>query len=305
MAIAPVEHGGRMKALTDNRWLLLLVRIVLGGLLITSSLSKFHDQIAFREALLAYGMLPESLGSLYAAVLPWVELLIGCCLVLGVFLFFASALSLPLVLSFTIANVYAMVHPLGPAADCSCLGSLVRLSHPASLAIDLGMILAAGLLIAGRRRAGAFSLGSILDSIRFGIDSRMRVALKLSSLAILIVAILAVTPVETALTRQDVDGALKLGRPVLLLVHEGDEDLRQARVAVLNDVEVRYGEVYLVTLRYSEARSEAKQFGLKVLPTLFIITSKSKSGSYVVTATFEGSLDKPEVTQLLDDILNE
>ena len=107
-----------MKALTDNRWLLLLVRIVLGGLLITSSLSKFHDQIAFREALLAYGMLPESLGSLYAAVLPWVELLIGCCLVLGVFLLFASALSLPLVLSFTIANVYAMVHPLGPAADC-------------------------------------------------------------------------------------------------------------------------------------------------------------------------------------------
>jgi uncharacterized membrane protein YphA (DoxX/SURF4 family) len=302
MAIPLVEHGGRMKALTDNRWLLLLIRIVLGGLLITSSLSKFHDEIAFREALLAYGMLPESLGSLYAAVLPWVELLIGCCLVLGVLSLFASALSLPLVLSFTIANVYAMVHPLGAAADCSCLGSLVRLSHPASLAIYLGMILAAGLLIAGRRRAGAFSLGSILDSIKFGIDSRIRIALKLSSLAILIVAILAVTPVQSVLADEGVDDALKQGVPVVLFLYEQDADLRQ-EAATLAHIEVSYSQVYVVRLRYGEARSEAKQFGLESLPTLFIITSKSKSGSYVVTATFEGSLDEREVTMLLDDIL--
>ena len=51
-----------MKALTDNRWLLLLAGIILGGLVITASLSKFHDQNAYREALLAYGMLPDSLG---------------------------------------------------------------------------------------------------------------------------------------------------------------------------------------------------------------------------------------------------
>jgi uncharacterized membrane protein YphA (DoxX/SURF4 family) len=304
MAIPLVEHGGRMKALTDNRWLLLLIRIVLGGLLITSSLSKFHDQIAFREALLAYGMLPESLGSLYAAVLPWVELFIGCCLVLGVFSLFASALSLPLVLSFTIANVYAMVHPLGPAADCSCLGSLVRLSHPASLAIDLGMILAAGLLIAGRRRAGAFSLSSVLDSIGFGIDGRMRVALKLSLLAILTIAIVAVIPVQSVLADEGVDDALKQGMPVLLFLYEQDADLRQ-EAATLARIEVSYSQVSVVRLRYSEARSEAKRFGLETLPTLLVLTGKSHSGSYVVTAAFEGSLDEHEVTHLLDDILNE
>ena len=292
-----------MKALTDNRWLLLLIRIILGGLLITSSLSKFHDQNAFRVALLAYGMLPESLGSLYATVLPWVELLIGCCLVLGVFLLFASALSLPLVLSFTIANVYAMVHPVGAAADCSCLGSLVRLSHPASLAIDLGMILAAGLLIAGRRRAGAFSLGSTLDSMRFGIDSRMRVVLKLSLLAILILVVVAVTPVQSVLADEGVDDALKQGRPVLLFLYEQDADLRQ-EAATLAHIEVSYSQVYVVRLRYSEARSEAKQFGLETLPTLLVITGKSHSGSYVVTASFEGSLDEHEVTKLLDDILS-
>ena len=82
--------------------------------------------------LVGQGMLPESLGILHAAVLRPAEMLIACCLVLEVFLFFASALTLPLVLSFIIAKVYAMVRPLGAAADYSCLGSLGRLS-PRSL----------------------------------------------------------------------------------------------------------------------------------------------------------------------------
>lgn len=304
MSAPRVGWRSLLRPLTDNRWVLLMVRIALGGLLITSGVSKLHDMDAFREALLAYGMLPHSLGTLYAAVLPWVELLIGCCLVLGVFLLFASALTIPLVLSFTIANIYAMVHPIGAAADCSCLGSLVSLSHPASLAIDFAMLVAAGLLVVGRRRGGAISLSSMVDAFSFRMDGRMRFALKISSLAILIVVIAAATPVNSVLAEEGVDDALKHGMSVGLFVYEGDDDLRQES-PTLNHVEVAYSQVYVVRLRYGDARSEVRQFGLKTLPTLLFITGKSRSGGYVVAATFEGSLDEAAVRQVIDNLLSQ
>jgi uncharacterized membrane protein YphA (DoxX/SURF4 family) len=288
-----------LRPLTDNRWVLLVVRIALGGLLITSAASKFHDQAAFKEALLAYGMLPDSLGTVYAAVLPWVELLIGCCLVLGVFLLFAFALTIPLVLSFTIANIYAMVHPIGEAADCSCLGSLVRLSHPTSLVIDFGMLLAAALLVAGRRTSAAISLGSVLDGTIRNIGTKRRTILKVSLVALLVLAIVAMVPVDTVFAEQGVDRTLKEGNPVLLYLYEADEDLLQ-NAAALTDIQANYGQVNVVLLQYREVRSEARQFRLKALPTLLVITGKSRSGSYVVSATFEGLVDKEEVMSLLD-----
>jgi uncharacterized membrane protein YphA (DoxX/SURF4 family) len=304
MSAPRVRAQGALRPLTDNRWVLLVMRIALGGLLITSGATKFHDQEAFRQALLAYGMLPDSLGNLYAAVLPWAEIFIGCCLVLGVFLLFASALTIPLVLSFTIANIYAMVHPIGAAANCSCLGSLVKLSHPVSLAIDLGMLLAAGLLLAGRRRAGALSLGSALDSSKVVSDSKSRITLKVALLAIIVVGIVASVPAETALSRLGVDKALGGGKPVLLLIYSGDEDFRQENRTLLR-IQERYAEVYYVPVTYHEARAEAKQLGLDSLPTLLIIAGKSSSGSYVVAATFEGSLDESAVTRVVDGLVGQ
>lgn len=59
------------------------LEIILGGLFFYAGLQKLLHPYEFAEAVLAYQMLPEILVGVVAAVLPWVEIAAGLCLVAG------------------------------------------------------------------------------------------------------------------------------------------------------------------------------------------------------------------------------
>ncbi|MDM8000617.1 MAG: DoxX family protein, partial [Dehalococcoidia bacterium] len=77
--------------------LLLLIRLALGGILIFSGLSKLTSGTDFVGVVASYGMLPQTLAELFGTVLPWLELLVGVSLVLGLFTRLAAATALLLV----------------------------------------------------------------------------------------------------------------------------------------------------------------------------------------------------------------
>jgi len=75
-----VGHNGAQPA---TSWLILIARLFLGRVFIYASVDKiFHpDDIA--RAVYNYQILPDGLINLTALVLPWLELLLGICLLTG------------------------------------------------------------------------------------------------------------------------------------------------------------------------------------------------------------------------------
>lgn len=74
--------------------LALLVRLFLGGFFIYMGLAKIDDPVAFLKQIRLYGLLPETPPYFLngtAIVLPWLEVLCGGALVLGIFRRGASA----------------------------------------------------------------------------------------------------------------------------------------------------------------------------------------------------------------------
>lgn len=139
---------------------LLLLRLVLGGLLLIAGASKLTDRPAFYEAVADYDVLPSALARPFAFVMPLLEVTLGVLLLLGLFTVPAAALALPLFGSFSVAIGLNMLR--GRHFDCHCFGSTTgdRVGWPAFLRT---------LLLAGTAlyvAAGASRFGS-LDALIF------------------------------------------------------------------------------------------------------------------------------------------
>lgn len=61
-------------------------RLLLGGVFVYASVDKIIHPAAFAEAIFNYQILPDELINLTSIILPWVELLLGAFLILGVWL---------------------------------------------------------------------------------------------------------------------------------------------------------------------------------------------------------------------------
>ena len=87
------------------------------------------------EAINEYDMLPQQLATAYGHVLPYLEIVIGVLLVLGLFLRVSAAASGLVVLSFSIAKIQAIARGLD-IDSCGCLGPTLHVLVGQSLAID-------------------------------------------------------------------------------------------------------------------------------------------------------------------------
>ena len=73
-----------MRSVIDNDWLTLLSRLLLGGAFIYASYYKIIEPASFAKSIWYYHLVPGSLIHLMALILPWLELLVGIGLIVGV-----------------------------------------------------------------------------------------------------------------------------------------------------------------------------------------------------------------------------
>lgn len=130
--------GGEI-ALTRRGWLLLLFRVIVGGVFIWAGALKIADPLEFAQNIENYQVFPHGLAFLIAVFLPWVEVLSGAFLILGLFKR-ASALIISLLLAGFIGLV-ALALVRGIDTSCGCFGSLSRRA-------DLSLILTDTVLLA-------------------------------------------------------------------------------------------------------------------------------------------------------------
>lgn len=94
------------------------LRLVLGGIFIASSVGKIHDPGAFARIVHNYQLLPDVLINFVAIILPWLELVLGMCLLGGFWLPGAVTLTSGLLVVFFGALVFNVARGLD--VHCGC-----------------------------------------------------------------------------------------------------------------------------------------------------------------------------------------
>ena len=106
--------------ITDKR-IVLIFRVVLGVIFIYASLDKIAHPEQFARIIYNYKILPPFLINVFAITLPWVELIAGLFLILGIFTESASLLICLMLMVFVVAisiNLYR-----GIDLNCGCFST--------------------------------------------------------------------------------------------------------------------------------------------------------------------------------------
>jgi len=99
----------------------LVVRLGLGCLFLWSSLPKIRQPYDFLSGVYNYELVGPKLGMLTAIALPWLELLVGLCLVGGIFVSGALLASVGMAVMFTFALASALYR--GLEISCGCFSA--------------------------------------------------------------------------------------------------------------------------------------------------------------------------------------
>ena len=139
-----------MRKLIDSDYLTMLLRLVVGITFIYAAIYKIIEPASFAKSIWFYHLLPGSLINLTALILPWVELLCGVFLILGI----SYRGSVVLVNLMTIVFIVALASTIarGLSIDCGCFKAAVASSDAAweALYFDLGLLIVALQLLFSR-----------------------------------------------------------------------------------------------------------------------------------------------------------
>ena len=98
--------------------IILICRILLGGIFIYASLDKIVHPAEFAKAIGNYHVLPFGLENLLALTLPWLELLAGVALITGVMVDGAAIMVIIMNIVFIFAISQALAR--GISIECGC-----------------------------------------------------------------------------------------------------------------------------------------------------------------------------------------
>jgi Methylamine utilisation protein MauE len=140
------------------------VQIALGAIFIAAALPKISDPPSFAHMIYNYRLLPGNLINISALAMPWVELLAGLALVLGVWVRPARWLIAAMLVTFIIAISINLLRD--NAIDCGCFDvSAANLTHEERIRDmwlvilrDVGMLLMVAQLAFADRVARSQSL---------------------------------------------------------------------------------------------------------------------------------------------------
>jgi len=147
-----------VKRYLSHPWLTIRVQLALGAIFVIAAIPKIADPPSFAHMIYNYRLVPASLINLSALVMPWVELLAGLALILGVWKAAARNVIGILLAVFIIAISINLFRD--NAIDCGCFNVADRgktheqriFDMKVDVVRDLGMLLmVAQLWWAGKR----------------------------------------------------------------------------------------------------------------------------------------------------------
>ncbi len=111
----------RLKVFLRHPWTIRICQIAIGGVFIYAALPKIGDLESFAGQIHNYRLLPLPVENLFAMTLPWIELVIGLALVLGIRSRSGAVLATGLMAVFMVAIAQAVARGLD--IECGCFGT--------------------------------------------------------------------------------------------------------------------------------------------------------------------------------------
>ncbi len=135
------------------RAVVLVARLLLGGMLLWSSIPKLQNPYALLSSVYDYELVGPQVGLARAVILPWLELVLATCLIAGILELGAFTLSTCLFLVFALARASVAMRGLKIPCGCAARTSVVMTAGDVWQAGLLLLICLAGLVskvMAGR-----------------------------------------------------------------------------------------------------------------------------------------------------------
>ncbi len=127
----------------------LIARLIVGGVFVHHALAKIQDPVTFLKAIKQYAILPLDpplFINLVAVTIPWIELVVGLCLLFGFARRAGAAICFLMLIVFTPAILKLALDVQAPGQafteivlDCGCGGGPVNIAR--KLAENTGLIL--------------------------------------------------------------------------------------------------------------------------------------------------------------------
>ena len=147
---------GTRAAWYANRYLILVLRFLLAGTFLLSSVGKLVDIEAYSvDAVYNFGVLPIALARPVGLVMPFIELACGLGLLFGV-LTRLSALGVGL-MSLAFFVVKLIVLSQGRHINCGCFGAIVETLASVTIYMDIPMAVMALLIVIAPDRSRHFA----------------------------------------------------------------------------------------------------------------------------------------------------
>lgn len=127
MKVTLAKQKSRIKL---SWWLELFCRLVIGVVFIWSGLLKIIDPIGFARDILNYRLFSEKWALWIAIILPWLELLIGLLLIIGILRIGSSFLAFSLFSMFIVLIIVTIIR--GINTNCGCFGDF---SHKVGISL--------------------------------------------------------------------------------------------------------------------------------------------------------------------------
>lgn len=102
----------------SNKYFLLALRLVVGGVFVFASFDKLMNQEAFAKAIYNYKFLPEIFINVFAIIIPYIELAAGVFLIFGIYKRGSSFLISFLLIIFLIS--LGQAYARGLDINCAC-----------------------------------------------------------------------------------------------------------------------------------------------------------------------------------------
>lgn len=109
---------GTLRHILSHPLLIALLRVALGAVFIVASLDKIENPEAFATTIANYRLLPYKSINGIAIVLPWLEIVTGFLLVLGILVRASTTIVWGLLLAFSIAISQALARGLDISCGC-------------------------------------------------------------------------------------------------------------------------------------------------------------------------------------------
>jgi len=308
---------GRTKELFTNEKVLLAFRIILGSIFIAASVGKLSNLDQFATLVASYNILPHGLSTVYGYLMPWLELFIGSFLILGIFTRFASALSIPIIISFVIANSYQLL--IGAGGSCGCFGDVIPLTLSQSLNLDALMLLFTVPLIIRKTRLlsveqwligsehrrpkrGWFAFGGAGKALAVITFVALLLSASPQTAQAAVTADPNVSPSSVSLDAQ-ISTALESNEAAFLFFYTDWCGFCKQQKPVLDALEPEFSDdIAIIRVNADENRQAMQQFGVTGFPTMILITGTNPDGSYI-QQTYTGFTNETELRSIFNQAI--